>query len=147
MCVGAALFAAVRTHPTRGQFLAVDVFVVEDQRQMQSVLTDLLQSLGDFRIVGSATTEAEALAWLDQHAGSWRLAIIDLVLDQGTGINVIGRARLRGQQQASVAVLSGYVSTGIRRHCLKLGADAAFQKDADMGEFIAFCADLNAAPA
>ena len=102
---------------------------------------DLLQSLGDFRIVGSAATEAEALAWLDQHAGHWDLAIIDLVLDQGTGINVIARARLRGQQ-ASVAVLSSYVSTGIRRHCLKLGADAAFQKDSELGDFLAFCSAL-----
>jgi DNA-binding NarL/FixJ family response regulator len=124
----------------------VDVFVVEDQRQMQSVLTDLLQSLGDFRIVGSATTEAEALAWLDQHEGSWRLAIIDLVLDQGTGINVIGRARLRGQKAASVAVLSG-MSARDPPPLPETGRRRGFPERRDMGEFIAFCADLNGAPA
>lgn len=121
--------------------MAVEVFLVEDQQQMQSVLADLLRSIGDFRIVGHASTEAEALAWLDQHRGEWQLAVIDLVLDQGSGISVIVRARLRGGN-AKVVVLSSFVSPGIRRHCLKLGADAAFQKDQDMQEFIGFCADL-----
>ena len=121
--------------------MPVDVFLVEDQRQMQSVLRDLLQTLGDFRIVGTAATEAEALAWLDTHPDLWDLAVIDLVLDQGSGINVIERARQRGEH-ASVAVLSGYVSGGIRSHCVKLGADAAFQKGDEMADFIAFCEGL-----
>lgn len=121
--------------------MAVEVFLVEDQQQMQSVLADLLHSVGDFRIVGQSSTEAEALAWLDQNRGEWQLAVIDLVLDQGSGISVIVRARLRGGR-AKVVVLSSFVSPGIRKHCLKLGADAAFQKDHDMQDFIRFCADL-----
>jgi DNA-binding NarL/FixJ family response regulator len=123
--------------------LAVTVFLVEDQQQMQSVLTDLLQTLGDFRIVGRASTEAEALNWLDHNPGAWQLAIIDLVLDQGSGISVIVRARLRGHK-CRIAVLSSFMSAGMRKHCLKLGADGAFQKDSDMQEFIGFCAELTA---
>jgi DNA-binding NarL/FixJ family response regulator len=125
----------------RRVLLSIDVFLVEDQKQMQSVLLELLQSLGDFRIVGRASTEAEALNWLDGHRGGWDLAIIDLVLEQGSGISVIARARLR-EARAKIAVLSGFVSPGIREHCLKLGADAAFQKDADLQEFLAFCAGI-----
>ena len=121
--------------------MPVNVFLVEDQQQMQSVLTDLLQSVGDFRIVGRAGTEAEALSWLDHHRGAWDLCVIDLVLEQGSGISVIVRARLRGGA-AKVVVLSSFVSPGIRKHCLKLGADAAFQKDADLQAFIEFCARI-----
>lgn len=119
--------------------MPVDVFLVEDQQQMQSVLEDLLQSVGQFHFVGRASTEAEALNWLDHHIGAWKLAIIDLVLDQGSGISVIVRARLRNPR-GRIAVLSSFMSPGMRKHCLKLGADAAFQKDADMQEFIRFCA-------
>lgn len=121
--------------------MPVKVFLVEDQQQMQSVLVDLLQSVGDFRVVGRAGTEAEALNWLDHNRGGWDLCVIDLVLDQGSGISVIVRARLRGGA-AKVAVLSSFVSPGIRKHCLKLGADAAFQKDADLQAFIDFCARI-----
>jgi len=121
------------------------VFLVEDQQQMQSVLRDLLLSVGDFRIVGTAATEAEALNWLDHHRGEWDLCVIDLVLEQGSGISVIVRARLRGGG-AKVAVLSSFVSPGIRKHCLKLGADGAFQKDKDLHEFIRFCADISPMP-
>lgn len=124
--------------------MPIDVFLVEDQHQMQCVLQDLLLTLGCFRIVGRAATEAEALNWLDQNRGCWDLAIIDLVLEQGSGIGVIVRARLRGGA-AKVAVLSSFVSPGIRKHCLKLGADAAFQKGPDLDEFIRFCAALGPA--
>ncbi|MBI5279619.1 MAG: response regulator transcription factor [Burkholderiales bacterium] len=126
--------------------MAVDVFLVEDQQQMKSVLHELLQSVGDFHVVGHATTEAEALNWLDNHRGEWELAIIDLVLEQGSGISVIARARLRAPR-GKVAVLSSFVSPGIRKHCLKLGADAAFQKDADLDEFMRFCSAIRPEPA
>ena len=122
--------------------MPVRVFLVEDQQQMHSVLRELLQSVGEFDIIGSAATEAEALNWLDHNRGQWDLAIIDLVLQQGSGITVIVRARLRGGEGAKVAVLSSFVSPGIRKHCLKLGADAAFQKDVDLQEFIRFCAAI-----
>jgi DNA-binding NarL/FixJ family response regulator len=119
----------------------VDVFLVEDQQYMGQVLMELLGSVGEFRIVGTARTEAEALSWLDHHPGAWQLCIIDLVLDQGSGISVIVRARLRGGNSARIAVLSSFVSPGMRKHCLKLGADGAFQKDSGIQDFLAFCAE------
>jgi DNA-binding NarL/FixJ family response regulator len=125
--------------------LPIHVFLVEDQQNMHSVLKELLHAVGDFRFVGSAGTEAEALSWLDSHRGQWDLCVIDLVLDQGSGISVIVRARLRGGD-AKVAVLSSFVSPGIRKHCLKLGADAAFQKDGDLKAFIDFCAAVPPRP-
>jgi DNA-binding NarL/FixJ family response regulator len=103
------------------------VFLVEDLRSVEGALTEFLATLGDFRVVASVRTEAEANQWLQEHGGEWDAMILDLVLDQGSGMNVISRARaLPGAGR--IAVFSGYASEGIRQHCLALGADAVFDK-------------------
>lgn len=123
--------------------MAIKVFLVEDTRQLQGVITDLLASLGDFELAGTATTEAEANLWLVEHPGSWDLAIIDLVLEQGTGMGVIARCR-RTCPAGKVVVFSDYVTPGIRRHCMGLGAEAVIPK-ADMAAFTSYCSELAAA--
>lgn len=123
--------------------MAIKVFLVEDTRQLQGVIADLLTSLGDFVLAGTATTEAEANLWLDEHPGSWDLAIVDLVLDQGTGMGVIAKCR-RTCPNGKVIVFSDYVTPGISRHCLALGAHAAIPKT-DMAAFMAYCSDIAAA--
>ena len=119
---------------------AVRVFLVEDTSHLKGVIEDLLKSLGHFDIVGSAKTEAEAILWLSEHPQGWDLAVIDLVLEQGTGMGVIARTRGR-PPQSKVLVFSDYVTEGIERYCLKLGADAAIAKS-NPREFIEFCAAL-----
>lgn len=115
----------------------VRVFLVEDLQRMRGLLTDLFTSIGGFRVVATASTEAEAKLWLDDHPGQWDLAIVDLVLDQGAGMNVIGRCR-REPHGGRVVVFSSYASPGVRQHCLELGADAVFDKSETEG-FIAWC--------
>ena len=130
--------------------MTVRVFLVEDMQQVQALLADLLASLGDFRLVGSKATEAEAKLCLAEHPGAWDLAVIDLVLDQGSGMGVIPRAAdVAARNGANVVVFSDYASDGIRGHCLKLGADAVFLKS-QMHEFMDYCSELGglaAAPA
>ena len=123
--------------------MPIKVFLVEDTKQLQGVMSDLLASLGDFTLVGTATTEAEANLWLAEHPDSWDLAIIDLVLEQGTGMGVIAPCR-RTCPDGKIIVLSGYVTPGIRRHCVSLGAEAAIPKS-DMQAFIGYCTGLAAA--
>ena len=69
--------------------MPIKVFLVEDMKHLQGLISDLLESLGDFKLIGTATTEAEANWWLGENLGSWDLAIIDLVLEQGSGISVV----------------------------------------------------------
>lgn len=114
----------------------VRVFLVEDMKHLRSVLEDLLRSVGNFTVVGTAGTEAEANFWLEEHPQSWDLLIADLVLDQGTGFGVIKRCRQRPDSR-KVVVLSDYVTPVIQRHCLALGADAAIPKS-DMPAFLDF---------
>lgn len=121
--------------------MAVNVFLVEDLQNMQSAMVQMLQGLGDFQVVATVGTEAEALAWLEQNAGNWGLAVIDLVLEQGSGMGVISRCR-RTAPEAKVVVFSNFVTPGIKAHCLKLGADAAFDKDSELSAFADFCVQL-----
>jgi DNA-binding NarL/FixJ family response regulator len=118
--------------------VTIRVFLVEDMLQVQAVVADLLASVGDFQLVNALGTEAEAKLWLDENQGAWDLAIIDLVLDQGSGMGVIARAKDVG---GNVVVFSDYASDGIRNHCLRLGADAVFLKS-EMREFMDYCSEL-----
>ena len=116
------------------------VFLVEDLQRMRSLLEDLFASMGGLAIVGSTSTEAEAKLWLEEHPGGWDLAVIDLVLDQGAGMEVIRRCR-EDPAGGKVVVFSSYATPGVRQHCLELGADAVFDKG-ETGGFIHWLHDL-----
>ena len=113
--------------------------VAERSPQIQAVVLDLLSTVGDFQLVKAVANEAEANLWLDENAGNWDLAVIDLILAEGTGLGVVARARDR-PAGSKVVVFSDYATEGIRKHCIKLGADAAFQKGEGMRDFLDFCA-------
>lgn len=118
--------------------MAIRVFLVEDMQHAE--LASLLGTLGGFEVVGSAATEAEAIDWLARNETAWDLAVVDLVLDQGTGMGVVARCGNR-KPGAQVVVFSEYVTPGIRRHCLSLGANVAIAKS-DLQGFIDFCKRL-----
>ena len=127
--------------------MTIRVFLVEDMVHMQGIVADLLSGVGDFRLAATSTTEAEAKLWLGEHPGAWDLAIIDLVLDQGSGMGVVSQARsCAGEQGGRIVVFSDYASDGIRDHCLRLGADAVFLKS-EAREFMKYCSGLEAASA
>lgn len=107
---------------------------------MRALFDELFSALGGFRIVAGFTTEAEADFWLEENPGGWDLAVIDLVLEQGTGMGVISRAK-SAPAGGTVVVFSSYASPGVRKHCLRLGADAVFDKS-EASEFLRYCAEL-----
>lgn len=103
------------------------VFIAEDLQRMRELLIDLFSSSREFQVVGTACTEQEADQWLTAHGDAWDLAIIDLVLDEGSGSNVIGRAREQNYG-GLIAVLSNCVTDSLREHCYALGADNVFDE-------------------
>jgi len=121
--------------------LAVEVFLVEDLVNIQAAMVQMMEGLGDYRVIRTVATEAEALDWLENNPGAWRLAVIDLVLAQGSGMQVITRCR-RTAPAAHIVVFSNFVSPGIRSHCIRLGADAAFDKTTELKEFADYCSGL-----
>jgi len=127
----------------QGQTVSIRVLLVEDFKQMHGVLADLFDSIGDFKVVAALRTEAEAKLWLRENWRGWDLAVIDLILEQGSGLGLIEPAATQARTTGShVVVFSDYTSPGIRSHCLKLGADAVFQKTHQAGEFMRYCAEL-----
>ena len=121
--------------------VTIRVLLVEDDRRVHGIVADLLQSIGDLQPVTTVTTEAEANLWLEENPRGWDLAVIDLILDAGTGMGVLSKCRDRAHGGKAV-VLSNYVSPVIFRHCMSLGADAVFHKAHDMGRFIDYCSAL-----
>jgi DNA-binding NarL/FixJ family response regulator len=105
----------------------IRVFLVEDLASMRDLLNELFASSRKFRLEGIATTEAEAKLWLDDHPHGWDLAIVDLILAQGSGFSVIERAR-RVAAHAPIVVFSGYASPGVAQRCKSLGATAIIDK-------------------
>jgi len=108
------------------------VFLVEDLPRMRSLLGDVFSTIGGLSVVGAAGTEAEAKLWLEEHPGGWDVAVIDLVLDQGAGMEVIRRCKAQ-PGGGQVVVFSSYATPGVRQHCLDLGADAVFDKSETRG--------------
>jgi DNA-binding NarL/FixJ family response regulator len=120
--------------------LDLRVFLVEDLQRMRGLLGELFASLGGFEVVGQASTEAEARLWLDEHPGGWDVAVIDLVLEQGAGMNIIRYCKA-DPNGGRIVVFSSYATPGVRRHCLELGADAVYDKTETSG-FIQWFHDL-----
>jgi DNA-binding NarL/FixJ family response regulator len=114
------------------------VFLVEDMQAIRSALAELLCVGGTFEVVGVATTEAEANLWLDEHDDGWGLAIIDLVLAQGTGMGVVAHAR-RKSVRGRIAVFSDFTTPGVEAHCMRLGANRVFHKGDGPAALVAWC--------
>lgn len=103
------------------------VFVAEDSVNLQIALTDLVAATAQGEVVATAPSETKAVEWAVTHPGAWDLAIVDLMLTDGDGFNII--RRLKAQPDAGlVIVYSAFVTDVIQRHCLAIGADAVFAK-------------------
>ena len=102
------------------------VLVVEDSWEMRSVLKDLFASAGRFEVdyVGG---ETQATSWIEQHH-DWDLAVVDLVLDEGSGFNLVRRFH-KHASPGRIVVLSNFISKAITETCKEIGADEVFHKD------------------
>lgn len=103
------------------------VFIVEDSYATQVCLQELFDTIGGFRVVGLAGGETDATDWLFKHRTDWKLAIVDLLLAEGSGFGLVHRCR---QQHGSghIVVFSGFASPALKAKCIQMGADAVFQK-------------------
>lgn len=92
-------------------------------------------------VVGMSDAQSEATIWLCDPSHEWDIAVVDIFLKRGNGIRVV--AALQGcTRQQKVIVLSNYASQEVRNECLRLGADAVFDKSTELDELIEFCAKV-----
>src|SRR3569833_3048684 len=110
-------------------------YIVEDSPTIRENLIETLQELALVESVGTAETEDEGKQWLAEHDGYWDLAIIDLFLKQGNGLNILQALRARHPSQKMV-VLSHHATNDIRWRCAQLGADAVFDKSTEIDQLV-----------
>ncbi|MDM0032269.1 response regulator [Variovorax sp. J22P271] len=121
------------------------VFLVEDNEKIRDHLIPALADLGDANVLAIAQSEGEAVQWLAGHKGEWDLAVVDLFLAEGSGIEVVRWCQGRETHQR-VAVLTNYSTESVRKLCFDAGADAFFDKSTQLDEFFEFCLQANRPP-
>jgi two-component system OmpR family response regulator len=117
------------------------LFFVEDNLVMRQSLMDTLEELVPVSIIGMAETEEEGIRWLARDDVHWDLAIVDLYLQQGSGLGVIEACRFRHPAQ-KIVVLSNHVTAEVRWRCAQLGVDAVFDKTTEIDDMVRYCVAL-----
>ena len=113
-------------------------YIVEDSPTIRENLIETLEELALVEPVGVAETEREGKNWLAQNEAYWDLAIIDLFLKEGSGLNILEACRCRRPTQKCV-VLSNHATKDVRWRCAQLGADAVFDKSTEIEDLIDYC--------
>lgn len=111
-------------------------YIVEDSSTIRDNLIDTLQELAGVEPVGTTASEHEAKRWLAR--SEWDLAIVDLFLGEGSGMNVLEACRQRRPGQ-KIVVLSNHATRDVRWRCAQLGADAVFDKSHEVEALVAYC--------
>jgi DNA-binding NarL/FixJ family response regulator len=113
-------------------------YIVEDSPTIRENLIEALHEMALVDAVGTAETENEGKRWLAQNHDYWDLAIIDLFLKEGSGLNILEACRFRRPTQKMV-VLSNHATNDVRWRCAQLGADAVFDKSTEIDALVDFC--------
>ena len=117
-------------------------YLVEDNPVIRENLVGFLEDVADAVVVAHATGEAEAVKWLGSHGKGWDVAIVDLFLQEGNGLGVVNACRNRASHQ-KVVVLSNYATPHMRARSKALGADAFFDKSAEIDLLLDYCESLS----
>jgi DNA-binding NarL/FixJ family response regulator len=127
--------------------LALKAFVVEDNVSIRDSLIEALAELTGIVTIGVAGTEKAAVAWMEDPANEWDLAIVDLILEPGgSGLGVLHACRDR-KPERKVVVLTGTANPEVRRQCEALGSDRVFDKSMETDALLDWCLALaQAAP-
>ena len=113
-------------------------YIVEDSATIRQNLIETLQELALVEAVGIAETELEGREWLARNDDYWDLAIVDLFLREGSGLNILEACRYRKTEQKMV-VLSNHATNDVRWRCAQLGADAVFDKSTEIDALLEYC--------
>ena len=116
----------------------VRAFIVEDNPVILKDLVTTLEELTPVRVVGTASTESDAVRELEQRKDDLDLVIVDIFLASGSGLGVLARAQALNLPVRRV-VLTNYPSPDMRQRCADLGADRLFDKSRELDELITYC--------
>ena len=106
------------------------VLLVEDSKVLTERLTEAIRQIADVELVGTADSEAGALAAFNSVKVD--VIILDLHLRQGTGFGVM-RALSAAQQKPRIIVLTNYDLPEYKNAAIALGATHFLDKARDYG--------------
>lgn len=110
-----------------------NILVVEDQPQVLESLTVLLGLVDTDFDIAMARNEDQALRIIDRQKVD--LAIVDLGLEEGSGLHVLHDLVVR-QPDAMRVVYTQSRSSKLREQCLSLGADVFIHKGRDRDDLV-----------
>ena len=125
--------AGPSSRPTSRHRATGRLLLIEDDADLARLLAAVLGE------AGHTVTVAPTLASAQHHlgSGSWDLVLLDLLLPDGDGRQLL--EQLRSQPTTStlpVFVASARVGPQARAECIALGADAYFEKPVDVGGLV-----------
>ncbi len=106
------------------------VLLVEDSKVLTERLTEAIRQIPDVELIGTADTEAGALASVKRETID--VIILDLHLKQGTGFGVM-RALAATQLRPCIIVLTNYDLPEYKNAAIALGATHFLDKARDYG--------------
>ena len=118
------------------------VVLAEDSAAIRESLTAALAEIADAEVIAEAETAADAIAALAAHAAVWQLAILDLFLQRGHGLDVL-RAKVKTRPDQRIFLVTNFATPDIRRRALDAGADAVFDKSTEIDQLLEACKALS----
>jgi len=112
--------------------------LVEDSAMIRESLIPALVEIAGAEILAVAETADQGVAALKAHADTWRLAVVDMFLREGNGLEVLRAGRERRSDQRML-VLTNYATNEIRRKASEAGADGVFDKSTEIELFFEVC--------
>ncbi len=110
----------------------VRVVLVDDHRILNELIVSVVDSLRNFRVVGSAQTESEALAVCMREQP--HIAIIDVMLLGSSGLALQQKLRAVCPSTRTV-IFSGHLQPEVVQEALAAGACSLIDKTATLDEF------------
>ncbi|MCO4892869.1 MULTISPECIES: response regulator [Cupriavidus] len=111
-------------------YRALNVLLIEDSAVLRGMLLEYLKDFPFIENVDWADTEALALRLLG--AGKYDVAIVDLQLRQGNGINVLRAMQRAGTGTVRIVYTNHAQLEMYRRQCAEAGADYFFDKSLEL---------------
>jgi DNA-binding NarL/FixJ family response regulator len=121
-------------------------FIVEDSSTIRDNLIETMRELARIDPVGAAETEHEGKRWLAANPDGWDIAIVDLFLRVGSGLNVLEACAARKKAGQKIIVLSNHATRDVRWRCQQLGADAVFDKSTELEALMAYVRECGQPP-
>ena len=136
------LYLSQLAEPTKARMSFI-TYLAEDNDKIVENLIETLSEIANVKVTAYSATQAEASRWLTLHDGKWHLAIVDLFLEEGSGLGILAGCRNREPYQ-KIVLLTNYATPEIRKRATALGADAVFDKSTELELLLAYCIEHTA---